>query len=239
MRTHRNLSVLLVLALALLSPHAGGEARAAAPQEVSASYNVLMNGGQVAVMNETFETRDDTYRIVSESSAVGLLALFEKQPLRFVSSGQLTPGGLRPDLFEGRRDRGGPVRANFDWRTERLTLSFDGRTDSMALPPGTQDRLSIMYQFMFFAPEKRERLEFAMTNGRKLEHYRYAIHPDVEIDTPLGRMKTLHLVKQREPGESGTEIWLAPQHHFLPVKMLIQESDGSRYEQVITRLDLK
>ncbi|MEK6594842.1 MAG: DUF3108 domain-containing protein, partial [Pseudomonadota bacterium] len=78
-----------------------------------------------------------------------------------------------------------------------------------------------------------------MTNGRKLEQYRYAVIPDAEIDTPLGRIKSLHLVKQRESDEAATEIWLSPRHHFFPVKVLIVEADGSRYEQVLTRLDLK
>ena len=52
-------------------------------------------------------------------------------------------------------------------------------------------------------------------------------------------MTTLHLVKQHRPDESGAEIWLAPQHRFLPVKMLVMEEDGTRYEQVITRLEIK
>jgi hypothetical protein len=46
-------------------------------------------------------------------------------------------------------------------------------------------------------------------------------------------------VKQHRPDESGTEIWLAPQHRYLPIKMLILEEDGSRYEQVVTKLEIK
>jgi len=78
-----------------------------------------------------------------------------------------------------------------------------------------------------------------MTNGRKLDNYLYEIHHGVEIDTPLGRMKTLHLVKQHRPDESGIEIWLAPQHRYLPVRLLVLEKGGSRYEQVITALEIK
>ena len=52
-------------------------------------------------------------------------------------------------------------------------------------------------------------------------------------------MKTLHLVKQHGPAEGSAEIWLAPQHRYLPVRMLILEDDGVRYEQIITRLALK
>lgn len=241
MKARPNLPVLLVLALALAVPRAGGELRAAAPQEVNASYHVLVNGGHVAVMNETFEARDNTYRIVSESSAVGLLALFENRSLRFVSSGQLTGSGLRPRHFEGKRGEAErrQVRAEFDWEARQLTLAHDGRSETVPLPPDTQDQLSMMYQFMFHTFERPAGLVFPMTNGRKLDHYRYTIHPDVEIDTPLGRMKTLHLVKQREPDQDGTEIWLAPQHRYLRVRMLIHENDGSRYEQIIVKLEFK
>ena len=78
-----------------------------------------------------------------------------------------------------------------------------------------------------------------MTDGRRYLQHRYLVTPDVEIDTPLGRVPTLHLVKQTEPDGSGTEIWLARQYHFLPVKMVIRESNGTRYEQVATRIEAK
>ncbi|MGH8702862.1 MAG: hypothetical protein ACREVR_17040, partial [Burkholderiales bacterium] len=72
------------------------------PLAISASYDVLWNGGRVAVMKETFEAKDGGYRIVSESQAVGLLAMFVREPLRVVSSGQLIASGLRPLHFESK-----------------------------------------------------------------------------------------------------------------------------------------
>ncbi|HKA43338.1 MAG TPA: DUF3108 domain-containing protein [Burkholderiales bacterium] len=213
-------------------------ASAQPPQAISASYNVYMNGTHVAVMNEAFEARDRTYRIVSESIPIGVLALFQKAAT-VESNGQLTADGLRPELFEGRRVGSGQIKAEFDWMSERLSLSHDGKTDTVALPSGTQDRLSIMYQFMFYTYDRREHLDLAMTDGRRYLQHRYLVTPDVEIDTPLGRVPTLHLVKQTEPDGSGTEIWLARQYHFLPVKMVIRESNGTRYEQVATRIEAK
>ena len=228
-------------AILLALTGACGAAESGAPQAVSVSYEVFRNGRRVAVMNESFEANDGSYRIVSESRAVGLLALFERRPLRLTSSGRLTAAGLRPQRFEGKRgDRDSrQVRADFDWQGKRLTIARDGNTDTLPLPPGTQDRLSLMYQFMFIAPDRSQGLEFSMTNGRKLDQYRYTVHSGVEIDTPLGRMATVHLVKQHRPDESGAEIWLAPQHRYLPIKMLILEEDGARYEQVITKLEIK
>jgi hypothetical protein len=95
-----------------------------------------------------------------------------------------------------------------------------------------------MYQFMFLELGKLQRFELSMTNGRKLGHYLYTVQAGVEIETPLGRISTLHLVKQHRPDESGIEIWLAPQHRYLPVRLVVLEEGGSRYEQVITKLEV-
>lgn len=232
---------LFVAALALPLPVRHALAQAAAPTAISASYDVQFNGLQIAVINEKFDTANDTYRVVSESTPVGLLALFRKQGVTLVSSGRLTANGLRPEHFEGRNggDETRQVSAEFDWTEARLTLNHEGVTETAPLPAGAQDRISLMYQFMFVAPGLHGPFDVAMTNGRKIDQYRYLVTPDVEIDTPLGRMRTLHLVKERRPDESAAEVWLAPEHHFFPVKVLLVEKDGARYEQTITRLDLK
>ena len=214
----------------------GAAAAAQTPQTVSATYNLYMNGAHVAVMNETYDAKNASYRIVSESTPLGALALFQK-PAKVVSSGRLTPEGLRPERFEGRSIGRGEVMAEFDWPGEKLSFGRDGRMETVTLPAGTQDRLSVMYQFMFRALDGREKLDLAMTDGRRLARYNYAVTRGVEIDTPLGRMGTVHLVRQGADG-SGTEIWLAPERHFLPVRMVVREDNGTRYEQVATRIEV-
>ena len=132
--------------------------------------------------------------------------------------------------------------ADFDWKSDKLTMTHDGVNQIVALPPATQDRLSAMYQFMYLVqskPRAASTVEMPMTTGRKFDRYRYDVHQDVVIDTPLKRITTLHLAKQRDQNDSHTEIWLAPEFHYLPVKVLIVESDGVRYEQIVTRLDVK
>jgi hypothetical protein len=231
--------ILAVLLLALALPSRA--ALPTAPRDIAIGYNLFRNGLQIATMSESFESKDGEYRLVSETKAVGLFALVQKQSLRFTSQGRLAETGLQPRHFEGKRGEADPrqVRGDFDWEAGSLTITHDGKTDTLPLTPGTQDRLSVLYQFMFLAPDRLQRLEFAMTNGRKLDHYRYTVTPNVEIDTPLGRLTTLHLVKQHRPDESATEVWLSPQHRFLPVRVMVQEEDGARYEQFITRLDIQ
>lgn len=228
-------------AAALLLALPGAAATPSAPHSVSTSYNVLRNGGHVAVMHETFEATGGSYRIVSETHAVGLLALFAPHPLRVTSSGRLTGAGLAPQHYEQKRGEDDPrrIRAEFDWEGAQLKVWRSGRTETLPLPPGTQDQLSIMYQFMYLAPDRPQLLQLSRTTGRRLEQHRYTVRTGVEIETALGPMTTVHLVRQHEPEESGIEIWLAPQHRYLPVRLLVREDDGSRFEQVITKFEIR
>lgn len=214
-------------------------AHAATPVSVSISYNLFRNGTHIGVINETFEVKDGAYRAMSEAHAIGIYALAQRRPITYISTGEvIAKEGLRPLKFEGRRNNSTSL-AEFDWKANKLNLVLDGRKAEHDLPHATQDRLSVMYQFMHRMATKPRTLEFAMTNGRKLDLYRYDVTPDVLVDTPLKRVNTLHLIKQREADDSRAEIWLAPEFHFLPVKVLIVEDDGVRYEQVVTRIDVR
>lgn len=235
------MTTLLLRFVTLASFALGAYAHAAAPASVSATYEVRMNGVNVAVIDESYRAQAGAYRLTSNSTPIGVFALAQKLAVRFSSSGALTPRGLQPQRFEGRRGNGDTpeLSADFDWTAARLTLTHEGKNQTVELAPGTQDRLSAMYEFMFLAPKASGALEVPVTNGRRVNRYAYAVTRDVELDTPLGRLKTVHLVKQREPGDPENEIWLSAQHGYVPVRMIIVERDGRRYEQLATKLELQ
>jgi hypothetical protein len=213
----------------------------ARPKAVNATYSATMNGMAIGAITERFEADGTTYRIMSETKPVGLATLLQRQPLKYASTGELTREGLRPLHFEGRRNAADPpqVSADFDWAQSQLNIKYNGKAEALPISAGTQDRLSIMYQLMFLQPEKSGYVEFWMTNGRKLDLYRYHAEPDVELDTALGRLKTVHLVKEREAGGSQAEVWISPRHQNVAVKVVIVEKDGMRYEQLIQSLEIR
>ena len=228
----------LLAALLAVAAHAA----AAPPSNVKAIYDVYKDGLHVATASESFERSDGKYQVVSEQTPAGLLAMFVRTRIKVVSSGSVTAAGLRPEHFDyGRLDDASKnVSDRFDWGAGLLHMTFDGRTETAPLTAGAQDRLSVMYQFMFLPVERLRDLAFQMTsNGKKIENYRYQLAGQMPLDTPLGRLNTLHLVKQREGSENGVEIWLSADHNLFPVKLLIVENDGSKFEQLITRLETK
>lgn len=215
-------------------------AHAAAPQSANVTYNLFKNGQQVGVVSESFNRKGNRYEILSTTKAIGIFALFAKGDIKLISRGEITKEGLRPLHFEHHRgsDPEKLIVADFDWRKRVLTLKYDGKTETTALTPGAQDRISRMYQFMF-APAPDKTLAFDMTNGRSLTHYQYALTEETPLETAAGKFNTLHFTKQHIHDEDGTELWLASDQHHFPVRILILETEGGKLEQKLTQLTFK
>ncbi|QNA89383.1 DUF3108 domain-containing protein [Massilia sp. Dwa41.01b] len=60
-----------------------------------------------------------------------------------------------------------------------------------------------------------------------------------EIDTGIGRLAAVHLAQLAPSGERRVELWLAPQQHWLPVRIQVTEPDGTVVDQVVRTLDLE
>lgn len=226
--------LLFLVCLAVAAP------AVAAPHRIVADYEVFFNGAPVGEMREIFERNGNRYRIVSETRATGVMALIHKKPARAESSGEITESGLKPERFDAVRGkkREKYESAEFDWSGHTLRLKHDGMTETLPLQRGTQDRLSAMYQFLFLNEASRENLDFPMTNGRKLDNYRYRPGTDTRLDTRLGALTVQHLVKQFRSGEVATDIWLSTEYQGLPVRMRVVEPEGERYEQRITGVSI-
>ena len=213
---------------------------AAPPDSVQATYDVYKNGMRVEI-RETYTRDHDRYALSSVWTPVGLLAILKPEKIFIESSGLIGKQGLQPLLLNHRRELDGNKnsRAEFDWNGKRLTLIHQAQRRVVALPDGTQDRLSVMYQFMFLSLQNAAALDFPMTNGEKLDNYHYAITHNQTIKVPAGEFKATHLDSQAKPGERRTEIWLATQYNNLPCKMTITEANGDQLTQVLSNLIIK
>lgn len=226
-----NLVAALLVLLAL-------PAWAAPPQAVTATYRLTKMGQPFGTAHETFRRDADRYRIESVTSAVGIFALFAKGKIRLLSNGEVTAEGLRPTHFEHHRgdDPAKRILADFDWEKRSATFHYDGKSESAELPSGAQDRISLLYQFMFKPPHGAG-VELAMSNGRQMGRYFYKVVGEETITTPAGRFETVHLSKRAFDQRDGTEVWLAKGRHYFPVRITVDEKDGGTLEQEVTSLE--
>lgn len=215
-------------------------AAVAQPQQIDVTYRLSKSGQPFGIARETFRRERTAYRIESVTQASGIFALFVKGGIRLVSSGKVGAAGLIPAHFEHHRgnDPEKAVYADFDWATHAITQRYDGKSETEELPPGCQDRLSQLYQFMFRPPRDGE-IELAMSNGRQISRYRYRVVGVEALATPAGRFDALHLSKMAAERGEGVDIWLAKNRGYFPVQVRFEEKDGGTLEQVVESLTLE
>lgn len=199
------------------------------------------NRFEVARTVQSWETGTDTYRLESTSGTSGLASMFRNEQRIFRSSGRMTEQGLRPDSFVSARSRRGQTDeavAQFDWNRNSITLGRGEAQRSAALPTGSQDILSFMYQ-LSLAPPPPGRLQIAITNGSRFENYALDVLAEETLDTPMGKIRTLPVKQVRRDGSESMEIWLAADYRYLPVRIRFIGRDGAPTgEQVVTEINI-
>jgi len=228
-----------LLALALFSLSCA--ALAAPPARIEATYDLLIQGLKLAEVREVFSRDGDKYRIQSVTKPVSLLALFQPETAVATSEGEITRNGLRPRKFTHLRTRSPEknAQAHFDWNLGLLTMSDHTGIRQLPLPPGTQDRLSAMYQFVIMPPQARLEPALQVTNGSKLQPYHYLLDPARSTKVPFGEVRSYYLQTPRQTTAWKSEIWLAIDHDYFPAKMVLTEDDGKQFVQVLRTLDIQ
>jgi hypothetical protein len=197
---------------------------------------------EVARTVQSWETgADNQYKLESTSGTSGLVSVFRNEQRIFRSAGRMTEYGLRPDHFMSSRIRRGQAdesTARFDWSNNSITLSRGVTQRSAALPAGSQDILSFMYQ-LALAPPAPGRLQIAITNGTRFENYALDVLAEETLQTPIGNIRTLPVKQVRREGSESLEIWLAADYRYLPVRIRFIGRDGEPSgEQVVTEINI-
>ena len=228
--------VLAALAACLLPASA-----LALPTQVEAEYRISTAGIAIGHVSETYVRTGNAYRIESTTRAEGVFRLFRDDSIIVRSVGRFGAGGLQPTRFEQRRagDASRDILADFDWDKSVLRSEYRGEATTQALPPGTQDRLSIMYQFMNLAPGG-DRVRMHMSNGRKVEPYAYRLVGEATVATPAGEFATAHYERiTGDEKEGRAELWLARERYHLPVRVVFEDSRGLKLEQTLVSLSAR
>jgi hypothetical protein len=215
----------------LISAAAAAAAQAVPPSGVEVAYELSRNGDAIADVVERLEHGAGSYELTETSRGRGIYGL--RGNIKRTSRGAVSAEGLRPREFMDERTGRGTARAQFDWSGKRLILESKGETRQMALPERAQDRLSYVFNFAF-RPPGRQPVTVHLTDGRGLSTHVYEPAGRERVKTPAGEFDAIKLRRRSE--DRSAEIWLATDRDYLPVRVTIVEKDGTRLEQVATRI---
>jgi len=72
-----------------------------------------------------------------------------------------------------------------------------------------------------------------VSNGTQLQQYQIEIGAKEIIDTPMGKLRALHLRKMHLDGEAYFDIWLGLEYRMLPVKFSRVDSSNNVTEEFV------
>ena len=240
---------LLLCAAALLvaGPALAAKAGSTLPNSVKATYKIYRGGVLLGNVEERFERDGDRYKITSATRTEGPISLLIREQISVTSEGRITASGLVPSVFStGRKtDSSKSFTSRFNWDKNELVREHDNpdvaggiEKEVFALPVGTQDRLSAMYQFMVTTPSAAS-ISALMTQGKHTERYQYMKLGEPSLTTQAGQFTTVYYVRDAAPGESKAELWLAKEHNYIPVRVVFRDAKGSSLEQSLVELVIR
>jgi Protein of unknown function (DUF3108) len=207
-------------------------AQTAPPALVEIHYELARNGTTMAEVVERLQHGNGAYELTETWKGHGIYRLLGRA--KRISKGELAAAGPRPLEFLDERSGRDTQRVWFDWSANTITRRYKGDARTEPVPAGTQDRLSFLLALSYHA-QKAAPVSLYIADARGMSHHTYSPNGRERLATPAGEFDAVKLIRRNGSGDV-SEFWLAADLGYLPVRILIQEEDGTRYEHVATRI---
>lgn len=210
-----------------------------APPSLSVDY-AFRRGALSGQGRLTWQVEGDRYAMALEATGPLAGTLLTQR-----SSGVLTDQGVVPQRFTDWRRRRSERAVNFEPGTagEPGRIQFSSNAAERPFWPGTQDRLSWMAQLAGIvrawpgappAPGTTIEIDVAGAAG-DVQRWQFEVLADEAAATPaLLKLQRRLLAADGElpPGRAGTrvQVWLDPQRHYLPERVLWSDGNGDPVE---------
>jgi hypothetical protein len=149
----------------------------------------------------------------------------------WTSKGALDEGGLQPLRF-GDKPRGAELATHF--QRDKGIISFSANNPDVPLQAGAQDKLSAILQLSALvggAPERYNAgnsIRFQAADAHNAELWDFQVGALEALELPGGPKQALKLSKApTREFDQRIEVWLAPDMHYLPVRLRITEANGA------------
>jgi hypothetical protein len=228
-----------LLAAGLLSASLASLGALAQPSEVTAEYRVTNSGMTIGSIKETFVRKGESYSIRSVTQSEGVLKTFLDEQITVESTGRIVPEGLQPLEYGERRlkDSKRDLKSTFDWDKGLMRTMLHGERSEAILPTSTQDRISVMYQFMNMR-KFGETFVVPISDRRRIALHTYRLVGEEKLATPAGEFDTRHYQRVvTDPKDTRADVWLAKDRFNFPVRAVFDDPKGFRLEQTVVALE--
>ena len=198
-----------------------------------AVYSARYNGLPIEARRQLRPT-DNGYEIITEARNF-LGRIREEEQFHRDRTGRLVPDTYLYDRAILGKSRTETLAVD---QVKGISLTRrKGREYLLDFSPGQLGPLSYQVAMARDLMAGKAELVYPVIHRGHLKEYRYRRIGEMELDTPLGKLRTVQVERVRDDSDRETLLWLAPKYHYLPVK-LRQVEDGETYEMHIKSLTL-
>ncbi|HRD68188.1 MAG TPA: DUF3108 domain-containing protein [Candidatus Competibacter sp.] len=223
------LRAVAIIVFLILDPSVAAIADALPVAPFQARYEVYGSGFSIgdAVMTLT-TTGLNQYQMSSEVRPNGLAALLVSGQIDEKANGEIRDGTVRPIRYERRVEtpkKKQTVQLRFDWSANQIQARDNQEQANLPLSPGVVDPLSLNLRVMWDLQRGRIPEQYALVDDTELKAYQIKNEGEEDLDTSLGKLRTVR-ISQSKPGKTRvTTFWFAPDLHYLPVRVA-QKKNG-------------
>lgn len=221
----QSITAKLALLLALLVPHL---AQAAPPQPFVTYYNASYEGISAAAERSlSVDPATNTWTLVSkvELTLFGSTLTEIKERSEFLWANEQPLPQHYEFVQEGFGARNRSVE--FDHINMSARFRVNEVSGILMLDGAAFDDLSGYLVLKEQLTQGASEVRFNVVDRGEIREHSYKIVNRLQLDTPLGKLRAVHLERIRsEDSARKTEIWLAPDHDYLLLKLVQTEPDG-------------
>jgi hypothetical protein len=189
-----------------------------------ATYRVDYKGKEAgtAEFSVRYLADRDVYEFRSRVQAKGMLKLARPNPAVERSEFRVDANGIRPLEFwyeDGSRSGEDNFHVVFDWQRNVATVSAAEARRELTLPAATLDRGSLQVALMRDLAATGAPGTYRLADEDSVAEYRYVDNGTATMPAGAGSVETRVFTQQREGSTRATWLWVAPEMHFLPVRI--------------------
>lgn len=197
----------------------------------SATYETTASGMSLTLERQLKTDGSGNYTLTNGGKI--LVAGFYEVAAFRVDNGQVQP---RSYVYQGTGLINRRREVQFTPGADTLRSLYKGDWYELPYTEGTLDRMSQQEQLRLLllndsTPE--EDVFIRIADGRKVKQYQLVFVGEEALDTPVGKVATLHFKREHDDPDRKSDMWLAPGWDYLMIKTIHIE-DGKPVEVVLS-----
>jgi hypothetical protein len=188
----------------------------------TAKYSVISSGTTVAEAVYTLTRSGQNWEFHAHAKPSRMVSLFISTEIDEYSRLEARGGSLRPlhyryEQTTGKAQDRKMLQADYDWQAGSLNVSNGAASHRLALKPDTYDPLSAQLAVIQCVKNNCGNMDYRVLDEMELQQRRFERESAETVKTALGDYSTVTVGYRK--GKRHTIMWLAPDLHYIPVKI--------------------